>query len=158
MRARRWHPCRQRSLTCQCLIQPTIQLYVCLFTSIHSANLTMDGSLDSFTARVLLNSGSWLLSTVIPVTRHPFYFTRSIHEGSTTASMPSTVTYMPMLNPTNSPVICMPFYKHILCKFNNGRLVKILSAIYWKRYECPIFLLSVLRWLNARLLAVALPK
>ena len=38
--------------------------------------------------------------------------------------MPSTVTYMPMLNPTNYPVICMPFYKHTLYKFNNGWLVK----------------------------------
>ena len=42
------------------------------------------------------------------------------------AAMPSTVTYMPMLNSTNYPVICMPFYKHTLCKFNNGWLVKLL--------------------------------
>ncbi|RBP79758.1 hypothetical protein DET47_10685 [Shewanella putrefaciens] len=41
--------------------------------------------------------------------------------------MPSTVTYMPMLNPTNYPVIGMPFYKRTLCKFNNGRLVKLTS-------------------------------
>ena len=47
--------------------------------------------------------------------------------GCERAAMPSTVTYMPVLNPTNSPVICMPFYKHTLCKFNNGWLVKLTS-------------------------------
>lgn len=47
--------------------------------------------------------------------------------GCERAAMPSTVTYMPMLNSTNYPVICMPFYKHTLCKFNNGWLVKLTS-------------------------------
>ncbi|MBU1390677.1 MAG: hypothetical protein KJ856_09480 [Gammaproteobacteria bacterium] len=45
---------------------------------------------------VLCVFSEFRLSTVIPVTRH-----KLIPEGSAAASMPPTVTYMPVLNPVN---------------------------------------------------------
>ncbi|MGI2123971.1 hypothetical protein ACRN9J_17670 [Shewanella baltica] len=48
---------------------------------------------------VLYILNEFRLSTAIPVTRH-----KLIPEGSTAASMPPTVTYMPVLNPINKRV------------------------------------------------------
>ena len=100
---------------------------------------TKNASKDMTIRLCNVRSEEWL-STVIPVTRN-----KLIPEVSTAASMPPTVTYMPVLNPVYYCASCSPERPEVQCQdqkkyWKAYLLISILgTTIIVKIYAYPIF-------------------